>query len=132
MTLIHPDEKPAGVFGGSVFITTSIFDAPLSDSNRGRAACALDKAQSCSYCGNRIGLPDCPQWTEEEGKPISSDHSYLSRAALTFLAEVTKILQSQFKSSATFAVIFVIYAISALRFGFILKRDISMYQIDYV
>jgi hypothetical protein len=49
-----------------------------------------------------------------------------------FLSSVVKVLLTQYKSSAAFAAIFILYAISAVRFGILLKRHISMYQIDYV
>jgi hypothetical protein len=48
-----------------------------------------------------------------------------------FLA-VLRVLQTQYRSSAALAAIFIIYAISALRFGFLLRKHISLYQIDYV
>jgi hypothetical protein len=58
----------ACVFTGSVLMTTNLVKVPLSDGQRGRSACAIDTAQSCTYCGNRIGIPECPEWTAGEGK----------------------------------------------------------------
>jgi hypothetical protein len=49
-------------------MTTNLVKVPLSDGQRGRSACAIDTAQSCTYCGNRIGIPECPEWTAGEGK----------------------------------------------------------------
>ena len=53
----------------------------------------------------------CPEWT---------------------LDEVTKVLQSQLKQSATLAAIFIVYAVAVLRFGFVLRGHLSKYEIDYV
>ena len=122
----------AGVFAGSVLVSTDLVDVPLSEANRGRGACAIDTAQSCSYCGNRIGIPECPEWTEDDGTITLLWVCFRMQPELTFLSSVIKVLLTQYKSSATFAAIFILYAISAMRFGIVLKRHISMYQIDYV
>ena len=74
-------------------------------------ACSFDTAKSCSYCGNRINERECPEWTADE---------------------VTRLLQSEFKLIIAMAVIFFIYAISATRYGILVKKSISLYQIDYV
>ena len=50
-----------------MLVSTDLVDVQLSDANRGRGACAIDTADSCSYCGNRIGIPECPEWTQDEG-----------------------------------------------------------------
>ena len=42
------------------------------------------------------------------------------------------VIQTQLKASATLAVLFMLYSLGALRFGFMLRQHISMYQIDYV
>jgi hypothetical protein len=70
VTDIISTKKTAAVFVGSVLVSIDLVDVPLSNTTRGRAACTIDTAQSCSYCGNRIGIPECPEWTEAEGKPI--------------------------------------------------------------
>lgn len=46
--------------------------------------------------------------------------------------DVTRIIQTQLKQSATLAAIFFLYAFSALRFGFSLRLSVSRYEIDYV
>lgn len=99
------------IFTGSILQSTSLINVPLRDFERGKAACVIDSVQSCSFCGNRLGLRECPEWTD---------------------GEVTKVLQTQLKQSSAMAAIFILYSISALRFGFVLKKHISMYQIDYV
>mmetsp|Transcript_39667 Transcript_39667/g.55931 ORF Transcript_39667/g.55931 Transcript_39667/m.55931 type:complete len:117 (+) Transcript_39667:117-467(+) len=99
------------IFTGSILISTSLIDVPLTDSERGVVACVIDTAESCSFCENKDGLRECPEWSDNE---------------------VTKVLQTQLKQSATLAAIFILYSIGALRFGFVLRKHISMYQIDYV
>ena len=56
-------------------------------------------------------MRQCPEWTD---------------------SDILKVLQTQLKQSATLAAIFLIYAFSALRFGFILRSHVSRYQIEYV
>lgn len=92
-------------------MSTSLVDVPLSDSERGRIACLIDGSQSCTFCDNKSDLRECPEWEENE---------------------VVRVLQTQLKQSATVAAIFWLYAVSALRFGFALRKHISMYEIDYV
>ena len=75
-------------------------------------ACGVDTADSCSNCDGSIeGMDLCPEWN---------------------LDDVTRVLQTQTKGSATLAIIFFLYSFSALRFGFVLRKHVTMYQIDYV
>lgn len=122
----------------------NIFD----EKNRGRIACYIDAAKSCTgccaddeLCGGLISDQICPgTFNQNLCVPhlISLD---LKRIANTFLPcltlewtsqDVSKIIQTQLKQSATLAAIFFLYAFSALRFGFSLRASVSKYEIDYV
>lgn len=100
----------AAVFVGSVILSTSYVDSTMNYTLRGSLACSIS-AGSCSYCDNDKGLPECPEWSE---------------------SDVSAVLKSQLKSSATIACLFMFYSLGALRFGFLLRKHISNYQIDYV
>lgn len=102
------------IVGGSIAFSISLAETPLSSEARGNIACFLDQANTCTGCNQ--GASDtpstrCPEWTTDD---------------------VTKILQTQAKSSASLAAIFLLYALSAMRFGFSTRRYIRLYQIDYV
>ena len=84
---------------------------PISDDVRGSLACSFDTASGCSYCGNRIDERECPEWTTDE---------------------VTRLVQSEYKLITVLAVIFIMYAISATRYGMLARKHISLYQVDYV
>ena len=104
------------VFSASLIYSSSIVDVNFDDKTRGRLACYLDLAVSCSNCPKGGLEPDsnirwCPEWTT---------------------GEVVKVLQTQLKQSALLAAILLIYALTALRFGFALRSQFSLYQIDYV
>ena len=104
------------VFAASLVFSVDLVDYGISDEERGSIACYVDTANSCTNCyPNDKGWdptePQCPEWT---------------------LDDVVKVLQTQLKQSATLAAIFLIYAFSALRFGFVLRSHVSRYQIEYV
>jgi hypothetical protein len=104
------------VFAASLVFSVDLVDYGISDEERGSIACYVDTANSCTNCypndeGWDPAEPQCPEWT---------------------LDDVVKVLQTQLKQSATLAAIFLIYAFSALRFGFVLRSHVSRYQIEYV
>jgi hypothetical protein len=99
------------IFAGSIAYSVSFVQIPLTDKSRATIACFIDTAQTCTGCDAIIPTNRCPEWTDDD---------------------VTKVLQTQAKSSATLAAIFVLYALSALRFGFSMRRHTLLYQIDYV
>lgn len=102
------------VVGGSIAFSISLIENPLSMGARGDMACFLDQANTCTGCDqdpSDTSSIRCPEWSTDD---------------------VTKILQSQAKSSASLAAIFLLYALSAMRFGFNMRRYIRLYQIDYV
>jgi len=105
----------AAIFIMSILLSTSLVNVIISEKERGRFACLVDDAQSCTNCSDRAfhdpSMRECPEWEN---------------------SEVVKILQTQLKQSATTAIILALYAFSALRFGLALRRHVSMYQIDYV
>ena len=106
------------IFVGSILFSTNLVGAEgssiLTDGQRWRIACFIDRTGTCTGCEKSDMLKDekvCPEWTHDD---------------------VTKILQTQAKASATLSAIFLMYAGSALQFGFSMRRNIMSYQIDYV
>lgn len=99
------------IITGSILASIRFGYYPITDEERGAVACNFDTARTCSYCGNRIGEQECPEWTA---------------------GDVTSLLQAEYKMTAILAVIFITYAISATRYGILAKKHISSYQIDYV
>jgi len=104
---------------GAIFANSLVYSVGLVDNDlggmRGTIACRVDTANSCTSCSTDDDNLDeeiqCVEWSKQD---------------------VTKILQTQLKQSATVAAIFLLYAFSALRFGFVLRTHVSMYQIDYL
>jgi hypothetical protein len=101
----------AALFVGSIIFSADLGVALIDEESRGDVACDADLGTSCTGCDLDDPLLRCPEWT---------------------LEEVTRVLQTQLKQSATLAAIFIVYAIAVLRFGFVLRGHISKYQIDYV
>jgi hypothetical protein len=101
----------ATLFVASIIFSADLVNAPIDQNARGEVACQVDGGASCTMCDADIASDRCPEWT---------------------LEDVTKILQTQLKQSATLAAIFILYSISVLRFGFLLRKHLSLYQIDYV
>ena len=100
----------ASLFVASFVLSGVLIQMPIDDAARRKVACGIDDNVSCTGCNGE--LPgQCPEWEIED---------------------VTRILQTQLKQSATVAAILILYAISVLRFGFVLRKHLSMYQIDYV
>jgi hypothetical protein len=104
------------IFTASLAYSLDIVKVELKDDLRGTIACYVDAVGSCSNCKCLVEAcsPEvviCPEWTTQD---------------------VSKIMQTQLKQSATLAAIFFIYAFSALRFGFVLCKAQSKYQIAYV
>ena len=97
------------LFIGSIVYSSSLISNPSSDSVRGDFACAVDVAKSCTQCDSTTNR--CPEWTTED---------------------VTRVLQSQAKASATLAGIFFLYTSGMIRFGRLLWKITQSYQIDYV
>ena len=97
------------LFAGSIGFSLSIVDIPLRRDERGNIACFIDRARTCTRCDLTINR--CPEWTT---------------------GDVTSVLQTQAKNSAALASIFLIYAFSAIRFGFSMRKDIMLYEIDFV
>jgi hypothetical protein len=71
----------------------------------------LDSGGSCTGCDSPYPEDVCPEWSE---------------------ADVTRVLKTIMKQSATVAAIFLVYALTTLRYGFLLLKHVSSYQIDYV
>eukprot|EP00934_Nitzschia_sp_Nitz4_P002020 Nitzschia sp. Nitz4//scaffold35_size145790//96905//99466//NITZ4_003040-RA/size145790-augustus-gene-0.136-mRNA-1//-1//CDS//3329549154//2020//frame0 len=95
----------------SLLFSANLLETPVREGERGEVACVVDHGASCTNCDAEIPSNRCPEWT---------------------LDDVTTILRAQLKQSATLASIFILYAISVLRFGITLRKHLSMYQIDYV
>jgi len=101
----------ATIFVTSILFSANLINVPIDESQRGIVACNVDRGETCTRCDDLIPSLRCPEWT---------------------LQEVTTILQTQLKQSATLASIFILYAVSVLRFGVTLRKHLSLYQIDYV
>jgi hypothetical protein len=99
----------ASIFSASIVFSVNLVSSPIDEESRGNIACFLDQANSCTRCD--FEEDRCPEWSQDD---------------------VTKVLQTQAKSSAALAAIFLVHAFTALRFGFGLRKHIIMYQIDYV
>lgn len=101
----------ATVFSSSIAYSISLRAVPISDVERGEIACILDSVEGCSNCDSPDSSLKCPEWSR---------------------ADVTKVIQTQAKGAASLASIFIIYALSAVRFGFQMRKHVTTYQIDYV
>lgn len=100
------------IFAASIANSVTLVNVNIDSTRRGDIACGVDTADSCSNCGlEDDSLPKCPEWS---------------------LDDVKAVLQNQTKGSAALALIFFIYSFSGTRFGFVLRKHITMYQIDYV
>jgi len=97
------------VFVVSLIYSLSIVDLPLT--RYSEIACALDVDGSCTGCDSSYEELVCPEWTKDD---------------------VARVLQTMTKQSATIAAIFLVYALATLRYGFVLFRHVSRYQIEYV
>lgn len=100
---------------GTIFITSLLHSFSLVESSTDqqykRIACDFDRGGSCTGCDQDDPDLICPEWSEED---------------------VQKVLDSIMKQSATLAAIFLVYALITLRYGFVLFRHVSRYQIEYV
>jgi hypothetical protein len=81
----------------------------IDDEDRGQIACSYDSVGECSACDSDANK--CPEWTSEE---------------------VSAVLLTQAKGSAAISAIFLIYCLGAIRFGLVMRKRISMYQIAFV
>lgn len=100
------------IFVASISYSVALVEIPIGPDQKHEIACGVDTADSCSNCELEDPTrPKCPEWS---------------------LDDVQRVLQTQTKGSATLSVIFFIYSFSALRFGFVLRKHITMYQIDYI
>ena len=106
----------------SCIVESFFLGGSVSDSVRGQIACSIDQSGSCTYCTDDLvalnhTVPNvapedqCPEW--------STDY-------------VVRILQSQAKSGANLAVICMLYAIGAFRYGLTVRKHIINYKIAYV
>lgn len=99
----------AVVFATSLIYSLSIVGLPLTRYTD--IACALDVDGSCTGCDSPYPDLVCPEWSKDD---------------------VARVLQTITKQSATIAAIFLVYALATLRYGFVLFRHVSRYQIEYV
>lgn len=101
----------ATLFVVCLIFSVELVATPIGEVSRGSIACYLDDGVSCTQCEDSTEANRCPEWT---------------------LEEVTNILQTQLKLSATISAIFFLYSIRLLRYGFVLSKHLSAYEIDYV
>lgn len=98
-----------GICGLCITDIVRLRQSPVGDEVRGEYACRADYLGGCTGCDDTVDR--CPEWSAED---------------------VTAILLSQARSSATVAAVFVCFCFSSIRFGFVMMKRISMYQIAYV
>ena len=101
---------------GTIFATSLIYSLNIVDfqlESWRQIACFLDSGGSCTGCNDPTVQEEniCPEWEE---------------------ADVDSVLQTILKQSATLAAIFLVYAGVTLRYGLVLFRHVSRYQIEYV
>ena len=82
----------------------------LTETQRGTIACTMNGSQ-CTSCDEIIPELVCPEWSFEE---------------------ITRIVRRQLNQSAFMAAIFILYDLNVMVHGFNLRKNLSMYQIDYV
>jgi len=99
------------IFATCIAFSVSLVDVPISSTQRGDIACFLDESGSCTRCELGPSENRCPEWS---------------------VADVTKVIRTQAKASASLAAMLMLYALSALRFGLGLRTHIRLYQIDYI
>lgn len=109
VTIVVTVFSVATIFAISLIYSLSIVDIPVESFHN--IACYLDFGGSCSGCNSNIVAEICPEWSQDD---------------------VTRVLKTIMKQSATVAAIFLVYALITLRYGFLLFRHVSSYQIDYV
>ena len=71
----------------------------------------LQTGGSCTGCESPNPAKVCPEWSE---------------------SDVSRVLKTIMKQSATVAAIFLVYALITLRYGVLLFKHVGNYQIDYV
>jgi hypothetical protein len=96
----------------TLFVTSIAWSTQvkLNSSQRGDIACLINN-NDCTNCDAELAADKCPEWS---------------------VADVTAILQTQLKQSASLAAIFMLYAVNVMSYGINLRRHLSRYQIDYV
>lgn len=101
------------IFVACILLSTNLITSAITEEQVDDVACRLDFDISCTQCDldPSEDLRRCPEWSEND---------------------VTRILLTQLKQSASLAAIFILYAVSMLRFGVTLRTYLSRYQIDYV
>jgi hypothetical protein len=76
----------ATIFAASIAFSLSLQEIQISDTLRGEIACFIDQSGSCTRC-NDDTVKRCPEWGKDD---------------------ITKILQTQAKTGAAFAAVFVV------------------------
>ena len=96
----------------TLFVTSIVWSTrvELNSAQRGEIACLIDD-NDCTNCDAILSTNRCPEWSVDD---------------------VTAILQTQLKQSATLAAIFILYAVNVMSYGINLRKHLSQYQIDYV
>jgi hypothetical protein len=96
----------------TLFVTSIVWSTQveLNDAQRGDIACLINN-NDCTNCDASLSEERCPEWSVED---------------------VTSILQTQLKQSASLAAIFILYAVNVMSYGINLRKHLSQYQIDYV
>jgi len=132
----------AVVFATSLFYSLNIVDLPLTKNSKiaclvdmdgsyyctiplySKIACLLDMDGSCTGCDSHVEV--CPEWSKDDDALCDEVCPEWSKD------DVERVLQTITKQSATIAAIFLVYALATLKYGFVLFRHVSRYQIEYV
>jgi hypothetical protein len=109
LTLLLTVVAVATIFTTSLIYSLDIVHLPLDE--YATIACYLDTGDSCTNCDSVDPFLRCPEWSKDDTKSV---------------------LQTTLKQSASLAAIFLVYALITLRYGFLLFRYVSRYQIEYV
>jgi hypothetical protein len=96
----------------TLFVTSIVWSTrvDLNEVQRGDIACLVDDSD-CTNCDSLVSRNKCPEWSMED---------------------VTSVVRTQLKQSATLAAIFILYAANVMNYGITLRKHLNLYQIDYV
>ena len=98
------------IFSACIAFSLSLEEFGITNELRGDIACFIDQSGSCTECEGSVNFR-CPEWSKDD---------------------VTRIIQTQAKSGASLAAIFLIYASGCLRYGLNQRTHISNYMIEFV
>ena len=99
------------LYKGAVLVSSIIYSLNLPNLNVDRVKCVLDTNRECATCDDINKDYLCPEWSDNH---------------------VDIVLRTVLKQSVCLAIFLLMYAMEALRFGLVLNRNLSHYEVDYV